>query len=57
LRLSAYIHTEHVVIAPHSILHYLPFGALHDNNYLVEQYAFSYTPAPVRFLRARYKPT
>jgi tetratricopeptide (TPR) repeat protein len=41
-----YIHTNALYIAPHSILHYLPFGALHDGTrYLVEDYAIAYLPS------------
>ena len=40
------IHTNALLIAPHDVLHYLPFGALHDGEgYLVEQYAVAYLPS------------
>jgi CHAT domain-containing protein/Tfp pilus assembly protein PilF len=41
-----YIHTDALFIAPHGVLHYLPFGALHDGEgYLVEDYAIAYLPS------------
>jgi CHAT domain-containing protein len=42
----AYIQTSAIYIAPHNILHYLPFGALHDGqHFLVENYTIAYTPS------------
>jgi len=44
--LKSFIRTELVVIAPHNVLHYVPFGALHDGeHYLVEEYTLFYTPS------------
>ncbi len=46
--LKPYIDHEKLIIAPHGILHYLPFAALRDgatNQYLVEAYTLSYVPS------------
>jgi tetratricopeptide (TPR) repeat protein len=41
-----YIHTDLLVVAPHGILHYVPFAALHDGGrYLVKRYTLSYIPS------------
>ncbi len=39
--------SEHIVIIPHGILHYLPFAALLDGNqkYLIEKYSLSIAPS------------
>ena len=41
------IHAKHLIIIPHSVLHFLPFEAIKDNNekYLIEKYAISYAPS------------
>jgi CHAT domain-containing protein/tetratricopeptide (TPR) repeat protein len=37
---------EHVVVAPHRALHYVPFGALHDGSVaLLDRHALSLTPS------------
>ncbi len=37
---------KYVCIAPHGVLHYLPFGMLHDgDNYLIDRHAIFYTPS------------
>ncbi|HET7440916.1 MAG TPA: CHAT domain-containing protein, partial [Terriglobales bacterium] len=37
---------KHLVFAPHGLLHYVPFHALHDgNSYLVDQFTISYAPS------------
>lgn len=39
-----------LVIAPHGILHLIPFHALHDGtNYLIDTFEFSYTPSVSTF--------
>jgi tetratricopeptide (TPR) repeat protein len=44
--LKPYIKTDLVCIVPHGVLHYLPFGALHDGkHYLVEEYTLFYAPS------------
>jgi CHAT domain-containing protein len=41
-----HIRTEVLIIAPHGLLHYLPFQALHDGeHYLIEEYTISYIPS------------
>jgi tetratricopeptide (TPR) repeat protein len=41
-----HIHNSAIYIAPHFVLHYLPFGALHDGeHYLVEDYTIGYIPS------------
>jgi len=38
--------SKHVIFAPHGVLHYVPFHALHDgNNYLIDQFSISYAPS------------
>jgi CHAT domain-containing protein len=37
---------ESIAIVPHSVLHYVPFQALHDGDaYLIEKFALSYAPS------------
>jgi CHAT domain-containing protein/Tfp pilus assembly protein PilF len=44
--IKLHLKTPQLVIAPHGILHYLPFQALTDgNHYLVEDYTIAYTPS------------
>jgi len=43
-------HIEHLIIAPHGMLHMLPFGALYDTiegerQYLLDKFTISYTPS------------
>jgi CHAT domain-containing protein/tetratricopeptide (TPR) repeat protein len=41
-----HIKTDLLIIAPHDLLHYLPFQALHDGeHYLIEEYTISYIPS------------
>ena len=42
-----YIKTKRIGIVPHSVLHYLPFQALMDENgkFLIEEYEIFYTPS------------
>jgi CHAT domain-containing protein len=43
---AADLKAEHLIIAPHDFLHYLPFHALLDGNeYLDRRYSISYTPS------------
>lgn len=38
--------TQHIVIVPHGLLHYLPFHALHDgDSFLADSYEISYAPS------------
>ena len=40
--LEEHLSNEQLIIAPHSILHYVPFAALHDGEqYLIEQYTLT----------------
>lgn len=44
--LAPLLQCEHLIIAPHGFLHYVPFHALYDGtSYLVDRYTFSYTPS------------
>lgn len=44
--LQSYIRDGHLVIIPHSVLHEVPFHALHDGtNYLVATHTISYAPS------------
>jgi len=46
--LAAHIRHTNLVIAPHGVLHYLPFAALWDaerDRYLIEEYAVTYVPS------------
>lgn len=56
--LKPYIHHPNLVLAPHGVLHYLPFAALWDakaQRYLVEDYALTYTPSAsaLKFIQAK----
>ncbi|MBZ5554598.1 MAG: CHAT domain-containing protein [Acidobacteriia bacterium] len=40
------LHAEHLIVIPHSFLHYLPFHALFDGErYLVDDFTVSYAPS------------
>ena len=40
------LHCEHLIVAPHDILHYVPFHALFDGEqYLVDAFTVSYAPS------------
>jgi len=44
--LLAEVTTPHIVIVPHSFLHYLPFHALYDGSqYLIDQFEITYAPS------------
>jgi len=44
--IASYISNDRLLIAPNGILHYVPFGALHDGTqYLIEKYTLFYTPS------------
>lgn len=44
--LEEHIGTRRLIIAPHQVLHYVPFHALHDGaRYLIEQREVAYTPS------------
>jgi CHAT domain-containing protein len=46
--LTPHIRHANLIIAPHDVLHYLPFGALWDGEqerYLIDGYALTYTPS------------
>ncbi|TKJ36568.1 hypothetical protein CEE37_14910 [candidate division LCP-89 bacterium B3_LCP] len=51
------VKTEKLIIIPHGILHYLPFGALQDGKgkYLLDQYEISYLPSAsvIRYLKSK----
>jgi CHAT domain-containing protein len=47
---------EHLVVAPHELLHYVPFHALFDGErYLIDSYAASYVPSASIYLQCRRK--
>src|SRR4029079_129136 len=40
------ISTPHIIIVPHSFLHYLPFHAFYDGgNYLIDRFEITYAPS------------
>jgi tetratricopeptide (TPR) repeat protein len=44
--LRASLHCRHLIVAPHSFLHHLPFHALLDGDrYLIDDYSISYAPS------------
>jgi len=48
---------EHLVIVPHSFLHYLPFHALSDGRrYLIDDFSISYAPSSSIFAVCQQKP-
>jgi CHAT domain-containing protein len=52
----AHLRAKHVVIAPHGILHYLPFHALHDGTkYLIDSVTVSYAPSASIFALCQRK--
>ncbi|HEX6084178.1 MAG TPA: CHAT domain-containing tetratricopeptide repeat protein [Thermoanaerobaculia bacterium] len=59
--LRAYIRNARLVIVPHGVLHYLPFGAFRDpgtTRYLIEDYTITYAPSAsaIHFLRDKETP-
>ena len=45
---------RHLFVAPHRMLHSLPFGALHDgNNYLIDRFSLSFVPSAAVFAVCR----
>jgi len=53
---EGYLSTSNLVIVPHGILHYVPFGALYrGKDYLIDRFAVSYLPSStvLKFLSAR----
>lgn len=42
------LHTSHLIIVPHGVLHYVPFAALRDSHagrFLIEDFTISYVPS------------
>jgi CHAT domain-containing protein len=59
--LRAHIRNSRLIIVPHGVLHYLPFGAFRDprtRRYLIEDYTITYAPSAssIRFLRDKETP-
>jgi CHAT domain-containing protein len=59
--LRAHIRNPRLIIVPHGVLHYLPFGAFRDpdtERYLIEDYTITYAPSAssLRFLRGKETP-
>jgi CHAT domain-containing protein len=55
------IRSRRLIIVPHGVLHYLPFGAFRDprtGRYLIEDYTITYAPSAssIRFLRDKETP-
>jgi CHAT domain-containing protein len=52
------LEAEHLVIVPHSFLHYLPFHALSDGQrYLIDDFTISYAPSGSIFALCQEKPS
>jgi CHAT domain-containing protein/predicted negative regulator of RcsB-dependent stress response len=52
--LQPHLTTEHLVIAPHGLLHYLPFHALRvDDEYLCDRMSVSYAPSATVFSQSQ----
>lgn len=52
------LHTSHLVVAPHGLLHYLPFHALRcGDQYLCDLVSISYAPSATVFSQCQQKPT
>lgn len=44
--IAKYLDAEHLIVAPHEVLHYLPFQALLDgDSYFGDRYSISYSPS------------
>ena len=59
--LRAHLRKPRLVIVPHGVLHYLPFGAFRDRRtkrYLIEDYTITYAPSAsaIRFLHDKETP-
>jgi CHAT domain-containing protein len=55
--LRSHLQAEHLVIVPHSFLHYLPFHALTDGQrYLIDDFTISYAPSASIFAICQQKP-
>jgi CHAT domain-containing protein/predicted negative regulator of RcsB-dependent stress response len=59
--LRAHIRNSRLIIVPHGVLHYLPFGAFRDprtERYLIEDFTITYAPSAssIRFLRDKETP-
>ena len=55
--LRSHLQAEHLVIVPHSFLHYLPFHALTDGQrYLIDDFTISYAPSASIFALCQQKP-
>lgn len=59
--LRAHIRNSRLIVVPHGVLHYLPFGAFRDRRterYLIEDYTITYAPSAsaIRFLRDKETP-
>ena len=51
------LRARHLVVAPHGLLHYVPFHALHDGkSYLVDQFTVSYAPSASVYALCQKKP-
>ena len=52
-----YLVAEHLVVVPHTFLHYLPFHALSDGKrYLIDDFSISYAPSGSIFALCQNKP-
>jgi CHAT domain-containing protein len=52
-----YLVADHLVMVPHSFLHYLPFHALSDGKrYLIDDFSISYAPSGSIFAMCQEKP-
>jgi CHAT domain-containing protein/tetratricopeptide (TPR) repeat protein len=59
--LRVHIRNSRLIIVPHGVLHYLPFGAFRDprtRRYLIEDYTITYAPSAssIRFLHDKETP-
>ena len=53
-----YLNSAHLVIAPHGLLHYLPFHALRiGDEYLCDLYSIAYAPSATVFAQCQQKPS
>lgn len=54
--LVPFLRKSHLVIAPHGILHYIPFHALFDGkDYLIDRYTVSYAPSASIYAMCQHK--